>query len=38
MVEVVGLDRAKSKAVGPLKSLVRFLAPYRLLVWGRSRR
>jgi ATP-binding cassette subfamily B protein len=34
MVEVVGLDRAKSKAVGPLRSLVRFLAPYRGLVWG----
>ena len=34
MVEVVGLDRAKSKAVGPLRSLVRFLAPYRWLVWG----
>jgi ATP-binding cassette subfamily B protein len=34
MVEVVGLDRAKSKAVGPLKSLLRFLAPYRWLVWG----
>lgn len=34
MVEVVGLDRDKAKAVGPLKALGRFLAPYRGLVWG----
>ncbi len=34
MVEVVGTDRAKAKAVGPLRALAPFLAPYRLLVWG----
>jgi ATP-binding cassette subfamily B protein len=34
MVEVVGLNREKSKAVGPLRGLMPFLAPYRLLVWG----
>ena len=34
MVEVAGQDRAKAKAVGPLRALTRFLRPYRLLVWG----
>jgi len=34
MVEVVGLHREKSKAVGPLRGLMPFLAPYRMLVWG----
>jgi ATP-binding cassette subfamily B protein len=34
MVEVVGLDRAKAKAVGPLRALSRFLQPYRALVFG----
>ncbi|MBA3326093.1 MAG: ATP-binding cassette domain-containing protein [Rhodobacteraceae bacterium] len=34
MVEVAGLERTKAKAVGPLRALTRYLAPYKLLVWG----
>jgi ATP-binding cassette subfamily B protein len=34
MVEVVGTDREKAKAVGPLRALTRFLRPYRAWVWG----
>jgi len=34
MVEVVGLDRGKATAVGPLRALTRFLRPYRGMVWG----
>ena len=34
MVEVAGLDRAKAKAVRPLRALARFPAPYRLTGLG----
>lgn len=34
MVEVVGTERAKARAVGPLRSLAPFLRPYRGLVFG----
>jgi len=34
MVEVVGLDREKAKAVRPLRALAPFIRPYRRLAYG----